>query len=1247
MSRAACNARPGARRPAYAGGGPFSRALVQAIALAWLMVAALAPWSAPARALEPIDVSQTQQRIEITFLGQFYEARGDRLQVETAAGDDGIGGRMAVRAITPGTDPNWAVFALKNPTDNVIERWLIAERYTLLGSGLIWPDLDSPRIVRVTPSLGFLPERIANDQADIISITLEPRQTVTYVTELASDRFPRLYIWNPSVYQKKQRESMLFQGILIGISVVIAIFLTAVYAANHQLIFPAAALVAWSVLSYLCIDFGFWHKLFQVSPQDIAYFRAAAEAAIAASLVIFLYAYMRPGIRFGWARLFILLWGLAQVGVIGLAMLDPGLASSIARVSFGTIAVIGTLLVLSFAITLQARGLSLLPAWMMLLVWIFGAAVSVMGRLSGDAIVPGLSAGLVLVLILLAITVAQFATRSAEPQFSASPSQLQLRSLAIDMAGAGVWEWNARRDEIATGAVIEEALGLQAGELNARAGDWLEHVHSADRERIKAAMSSIQERGEGVISLSLRLRRFDGFYRWYELDAATVPQVESRTVKCVGLLRDITDTKLAHDRLIQDAVQDTLTGLPNRQIFIDRLGCAIARAEEFTEERPTVIIVDIDRFKNVNKSFGINIGDGMLLTIARRLSRHLGPRDTLARMGGDQFAVLIERSLDQRQLALLAERIRRALRSPVKIDGQSIVLTGSIGIAEYDGSQKEPGGLLRDAELAMQRAKRVGSDRTEVFTRSMREEGSERILIESDLRRAIQSGQLHVVYQPIVRLANSELSGFEALVRWHHPTRGVLNPDEFISIAEEIDMVAPISSYVLARAREELARWQKLLPRREDPLFVSINISSSQLFRPEFIQELRGVLRSEATERGSIRLEMTESLAMQNPELAAEILELLKEAGAGLMLDDFGTGHSSIAYLHRFVFDTIKLDKALIQNHALEAAGGVIVRSIVAMSQELGREVVAEGVETYEDAIALRGIGCDFAQGFYFGGLMTERQVSDLLKSLARDERAVERPSLLESAIRMIRSRQEGSEKGVPDDGDVGEAGRPMSGGGGTGESGSVPGEAGRADDGDGPGRQPRGVPVRPAMPPGPPSPAGSSGQGPANFMRPPEPPTRPAQRPITGTNGQTGSPPMPPRPGEPPMSLGRPITGRPGGAPGADPRTGDGRPHAQTPNGGASGTGPGGTGPASVPGQGPRSYATGPSPIQPPPGGVARGGNGNGHGKANGEGAARGPAGTDDSATGPAGRSRDMGGASLPGGGTRHPGNTRPSEEG
>ena len=963
-----------------------------AVALLALCASLIAsPWS-PAHAVDAIIVKPEQEIIDITALGELYEGRGDRLQIETAPGRDGYVGRMAVQATTAGTNPGWLVFALTNPTNERITRWLVAPRYTLANSRVASPELDAARIATITPSLGFRPERMKSDRADMFRLNLEPGQTVTFAAEMASRQVPGLMLWDPEVYQAKQQDRMLFNGVLLGITGLLAIFLTAIFAANHRAIFPATALVAWAVLAYFCVDFGYWSKLFPVDAEHVAVYRAAAEAGVAASLVLFLYAFLRIGLWHGWIKTLFWCWIAAQFALVVLAIIDPRLASGLARGSMVGIAAIGTCLIAFLALRGQDRALLLIPSWMLLLVWLFGAAMIVLGKLSGDVVLTGLLAGLVLILVLLGFTVTQFAFRSTGGPLQLGPvSQVQIKSLAVDGSGAAVWQWNAAKDHITVDPEIEEALGRPPGTLDTTVDHFLQHMHAADRERFRLMLWSLQENQGGDLQTEFRLKRQDGTYIWYELRARAASSDNTRVLRCVGLMRDVTSLKRSHERLMHDAVHDSLTSLPNRELFMDRLQGAITRAREGKANRPTVMFIDIDRFKNVNKSFGLAVGDSMLLTLGRRLSRHLNPQDTLARLGSDQFAILMISDPDARQVATLAERVRRALRTPMKIGGKEIVLTASIGIVVDDGVQSAAQDFLREGEIAMLRAKRAGADRIEIFTASMRGEDENRLPLESDLRKALEKRQLAVLYQPITRLASNQLAGFEALIRWDHPTHGQLGPEEFVPIAEEAGFIGELGSYVLGQALEEASRWHKILPRERDPLFVSVNVSSRQLFRQDLVQEIRLILAKEQVPKGTLKLEITESLVMENPERAVEILTWLKTFGASLALDDFGTGYCSLSYLHRFPCDTIKVDKSLVRDSGLNGSTPLILRSIIALSHELGKEVVAEGVETAEDAAYLRSIGCEYAQGFYYGEPMTPKEVEDLLSALANHRKRQQR----------------------------------------------------------------------------------------------------------------------------------------------------------------------------------------------------------------------------------------------------------------
>ena len=421
-----------------------------------------------------------------------------------------------------------------------------------------------------------------------------------------------------------------------------------------------------------------------------------------------------------------------------------------------------------------------------------------------------------------------------------------------------------------------------------------------------------------------------------------------------------------------------MTGLPNRELFLDRLDAAIGQAQRDKTIRPTIISIDIDRFKQVNDALGIAQGDTILVTLARRLSRFIKPQDTLARITGDHIAAIIVSEQQTSRLTELAEAMRKAMATPIAVNDREVSMTGSVGLALYDPQlhlKRED--MLKDAEVAISHAKRAGGNRVEVFVPNMRAQRSDKLALEADLRRALERGEMKVYFQPIVRLADRTVAGFEALLRWDHPRLGRLSPSEFIPIAEETGFINELGLFALERTARELSAWQQALVV-EPPIFASVNISSRQLLRHDLLKDVKQALTRSSVTRGSLKLELTESLVMENPEFAAQILTRIRELGAGLSMDDFGTGYSSLSYLQRFPFDTIKIDQSFVKQTG-NGARPILLRSIITLAHDLGMDVVTEGIETESDAIELQQMGSEFAQGFAFGQPMSAAETRKFL----------------------------------------------------------------------------------------------------------------------------------------------------------------------------------------------------------------------------------------------------------------------------
>ena len=428
---------------------------------------------------------------------------------------------------------------------------------------------------------------------------------------------------------------------------------------------------------------------------------------------------------------------------------------------------------------------------------------------------------------------------------------------------------------------------------------------------------------------------------------------------------DVTERLRAQQKLWHAAFYDALTGLPNRSLFMERLGQALARARGRTGSGFAVVFLDIDRFKLVNDSMGHRAGDQLLVAIARRLDRIRRAGDTVARLGGDEFAILVEGVVDAAAAGPLADRVQRELSQPFEVNGQEVFTSASIGIALGGVEDHKPEDLLRDADTAMYRAKAHGSARHAVFDITMHDHAVAVLQLETDLRRAIDRGELRVKYQPIVALQSARIVGFEALVRWQHRQRGLVPPGEFIPMAEETGVISALGRWVLAEACRQARALQELYPRLPG-LSLAVNVSGRQILQPDLVEQIAGILDATGFDPHLLRLELTETVLVENEAAAARCLNRLRQLGLKLVIDDFGTGYSSLSYLHRMPIDILKIDASFVQTMGVDDKNRRIVETILALGKNLGVEVIAEGVETQAQAQILQRLGCGLVQGYLF-----------------------------------------------------------------------------------------------------------------------------------------------------------------------------------------------------------------------------------------------------------------------------------------
>jgi diguanylate cyclase (GGDEF)-like protein/PAS domain S-box-containing protein len=432
-----------------------------------------------------------------------------------------------------------------------------------------------------------------------------------------------------------------------------------------------------------------------------------------------------------------------------------------------------------------------------------------------------------------------------------------------------------------------------------------------------------------------------------------------------ALAREIVERKRAEERLSHAAFHDELTGLPNRALFMDRLQQMVARLQRHTDHLSAVLFVDLDRFKLVNDSLGHVVGDLLLIAVARRLEKCLRPGDSLARLGGDEFTILVDDIKGEHDAVFVAERILRSLEAPFVIGGREVFASASIGIAVSRTGFDKPQDVLRNADIAMYRAKELGKGRYSLFSPDLLSRSVAQLALETDLRRAIERKEFELYYQPIVSIETGSVVGFEALIRWRHPDRGLVLPGEFISTAEETGSIVPIGLWVLETACRQMAAWQERYPL-PTPLAISVNVSARQLGDGNFAADVQRILAQTAIPPESLHIEITESVLMENPHLARQTLLAVRALGVQIDLDDFGTGYSSLSYLHSFPIDTLKIDRSFVSTSGTGVANPEIVQSILALAESLSIKTTAEGIETEEQLQQLRSLNCANAQGYYF-----------------------------------------------------------------------------------------------------------------------------------------------------------------------------------------------------------------------------------------------------------------------------------------
>ncbi|HZP64492.1 MAG TPA: EAL domain-containing protein [Terriglobales bacterium] len=548
---------------------------------------------------------------------------------------------------------------------------------------------------------------------------------------------------------------------------------------------------------------------------------------------------------------------------------------------------------------------------------------------------------------------------------------------------------DAKGKRLYNSPAYEKVLGYSQEELAKTA--IFEQIHPEDRLKVLEAGREARSTGVGK-KLQYRMRHKDGTWKVLESSATTIMNAQGDVEQLVIVNRDITDRTLAEEKVEQSSFRDSLTQLPNRHLFIDRLQHAFARAERNLQYQYAILLVDVDHFKEFNQNIGTSQGDKVILELARRLASSIRHDDTVARpqgeqpipdavlsrMGGDEFTILLEGIKDASDALRVAERIQKAIGQPFTVEGRELIVSASIGIALSSTGHARAEDLLHDADIAMRRAKTLGGSRSEVFDEAMHARAVGRLKLEAELRNAIESDQFCLFYQPVVHLDSETITGFEALLRWHHPKQGLISPQKFFDVAENVGLIVVIGRWAL---RQGCAQIRALSSRgsARDRLNITVNISAKQLAYPNLVSDVRGAVQDTRIEPSQLLLEITETDAMADPKKTLEVFSQLKAIGVGISIADFGTGHSSLSWLRRLPIDELKIDRSLIASMSTDRCSADIVQLILNVGCELNLRVVAQGIESAIHLAWLKKLHCEFGQGFYFSEPLDAAKAEKLL----------------------------------------------------------------------------------------------------------------------------------------------------------------------------------------------------------------------------------------------------------------------------
>ena len=925
----------------------------------------------------------------VPFLGA-VQSDNRQVVIKLPANSAGQSESMNLQATGTGPQYRWAIFTTANTS--AIERELVidAARQSFPGSGIASPSYSSSRISAASSSRSVTLRRLNIPDRDAFAFTVPPNTSLTVALELSEVGVSGVRLWQRSAFDHNAYRQALYRGIVLGMAMLAVVVITCLVLLSPQIVFPLSMIFAVPAVGFITLETGqleaALNSILPVLVPRHEVLSAIIEALMTAGVMFMGVTIMRTRRQLPTLSGLLIFAGGAGVALAAYAFIEPVLVKQIVRIGFalGVVTVLVASAILAHRGGVRAKSSSMI--WILLGLWTAAASFIAIARPPSELASPVLVGGLALVLVALAFVLAYFAFSSAlNPE--QDTLEAERNALALASASQVVWDYEPGDNSFFVGTELEKVLGYEEGSLdNTDPKSWLTLIHPNDHNAYFAALEVAKLRGNQHFEQQLRVRHADGRYRWYTLKGSSLPNGSETGLRLTGVLSDASQQRNSQNRLLSDAIFDVVTGLPNYALYLDRLSQATRRAIANDDLQLNIVIVDIDRFNVVNDRLGQEIGDSLLKTIARRIEKLLPETSSLARMPGDQFAIIHETSADQDAMEsaiIFVDQVRHAVSQPVRVPPNEIYLTCCVGVAHWDPQMETADVLHRCVDSALFDAKTRGKDKVAFYKPGMLQETTSTALSIEDLQEALQERRFELLYQPIMRLSDRQLAGFEALVRLRKADGEILEPSSFLPLAERCGLIGEIGAFVLSESARQLGVWQRMFTPAQ-PVFVSVNVSSSQLTGPRLLHLARTVLSREELAPGTLKLEVTETMVMENPELSLQMLDRLKALGIGLSCDDFGTGYSSLSYLRRLPFDTLKVDRSFLQAGLETDRGSVILDAIILLAHDLGLQVVAEGVETQDQLNHLLTLECDLAQGFLIGEPIDAQQVLEALGAPSR-----------------------------------------------------------------------------------------------------------------------------------------------------------------------------------------------------------------------------------------------------------------------